>query len=480
MTTKIPRVVIAGLSGDSGKTTVTLSILAALRQRGLTSAPFKKGPDYIDPAWLGQVSGGVCRNLDTWLIAPEVITHTFATHASQAGIAVIEGNRGLFDGKDVEGSHSTAGLARLLQAPVVLVIDATKSTRTIAALVAGCQGFEPETQIAGVILNNVAGKRHREIITEAITTYCRLPVLGCLPKLGRKAELIPGRHLGLVPPTEFFTTNHVTDELLSIAENYIDIDRIIDIANAAPALNVAGSPRPEMPAPDVRIGYFSDEVFTFYYPENLEALSTQGAELVKISSLTAAALPNIDALYIGGGFPETFAVRLAENTALLMAVRQAAEAGLPIYAECGGLMYLCRSLTWQNTTVPLAGVFDIDIAVQDKPAGHGYVEAAVDTPNPYFAQGVILRGHEFHYSSPMGDAPAGCLALSPGRGLGNGRDGLTFKRTMACYTHLHASGTPQWADAVLDNARAYASERNHTGTCRNGRGRSSGACLALP
>ena len=450
------RLVIAGLSGDSGKTIVTLSLLAALRRRGLSVAPFKKGPDYIDPAWLSEAAGTACRNLDLYLADEGVVVQSFLKHSALADIAVVEGNRGLFDGKDVTGSHSTAGLARLLRAPLVLVVNATKATRTIAALVKGCLDFEPNTPIAGVILNKIAGKRHQRVITESIETYCGIPVLGAIPKLGADADIIPGRHLGLIPPAEYLADNDITEKLIDIAESYLDMERIIAIARSAGNFDVAVPEPTRVPNAAVKIGYFADSVFTFYYPENLEALQSEGAELVAVSSLADSTLPDIDALYIGGGFPETHAEQLTLNRSLMESVKAAAERSLPIYAECGGLIYLCRTLKWHDKTFAMAGVFPVDLEMSVKPVGHGYTEALVQSDCLWFPAGTIIKGHEFHYSGVVSGLAecATCLTLKTGVGLGDKRDGLIKNRVMACYTHLYAAGTPAWAPGFVALARA--------------------------
>jgi len=459
MKVKAPRLVIAGLSGDSGKTIVSLSLLAALRRKGLNVVPFKKGPDYIDPAWLGTVSGRTCRNLDTYLVDRDDVLSSFTRHAFGADISIIEGNRGLFDGKDLTGSHSTAGLAKLLQAPLLLVINATKATRTVAAMVKGCLAFDPELPIAGVILNKVAGPRHEKIIREAIETYCEVPVLGVISKLGDDASLLPGRHLGLVPPSEFPARDKMTDKLAAIATDYLDLDRIVEIASGAAELNGRETEPSADAARKVKIGYFDDTVFTFYYPENLEALQRSGAELVPVSSLADSNLPEIDALYIGGGFPETHANRLVENRSLMESVRSAAERGLPIYAECGGLIYLCRSLKYNDSRYPMAGVFPVDLEMRVRPVGHGYTLLEVDRPNPFFETGTIIKGHEFHYSGVISDLPdlSSCMAVKTGVGVGRGRDALVFNRTLACYTHIHADGIKNWAPAVVAAALEFAS-----------------------
>jgi cobyrinic acid a,c-diamide synthase len=461
MSSSIPRLVIAGLSGDSGKTLSSLALLAALRRRGLAVSVFKKGPDYIDSAWLSKVAGFQCRNLDTYLVDSQKVFETFAVNAAGSEIAIIEGNRGLFDGKDVRGSHSTAELAKLLHTPVVLVVDVTKTTRTIAALINGCRAFDPELQIAGVILNKVAGSRHEDIIRESIKEYCKLPVLGALPKLGDAFAPIPNRHLGLIPPSEHETSPDFIETLAELAEKRLDIDSIMKIAVESAPLDLASQEEKPKSNPIVKIGYFHDRVFTFYYPENLEALEDAGAELMEISSLDDKCLPDIDALYIGGGFPETNAELLAGNNSMLESVRAASESGLPIFAECGGLMYLCRSIQFNGHSHPMSGVFPIDLKMNQKPVGHGYVSVKVDTPNPFFTPDSIIRGHEFHYSGPdMNDELSDCcLEMTEGYGLNGKRDGLLHKNTLAAYTHIHASGVDGWASAFIKSAFSYRKGR---------------------
>ena len=459
MNIKVPRLLIAGLSGDSGKTIASLSLLTLLRQKGLAICVYKKGPDYIDAAWLAHAAKGVCYNLDTYMADPDEIERTFISTAGAGDLALIEGNRGIFDGKDISGSHSTAELAKLLKAPVVLVVDATKATRTVAALVKGCLDFDPEVNIAGVILNRIAGKRHEKIITEAIRKYCNLPVVGVIPKLADDSALLPGRHLGLVPPSEFEQAAVLEKKLERIAEEFLDIDALLAIAAEAPDLEETAVAHKAVEKSKVRIGYFSDSVFTFYYPDNLEALRREGAELVPVSSLDDRQLPDIDALYIGGGFPETHAERLVKNKVLMASVKRAVENGLPVYAECGGLIYLARSLRWGDDTFAMAGVFPVDLAMRDKPVGHGYTLMEIDTDNPYFKVGTQIKGHEFHYSGPVSERLDTATTMSVRRGFGidGRRDGLLYKNCLACYTHIHAAGTKGWASAMVSTARDFSS-----------------------
>ncbi|UCG52885.1 MAG: cobyrinate a,c-diamide synthase [Candidatus Latescibacterota bacterium] len=474
MATGFSRLVIAGLSGDSGKTIASLSFLRALRRRGLSVSVFKKGPDYIDPAWLSAAAETDCRNLDTYMVEPDVVRRTFVVHAEKSDIAVIEGNRGLFDGRDVSGTHSTAELAKLTGTPVVLVVNAAKVTRTVAAVVKGCLVFDPDVTISGVILNRVAGRRHFRVLEGSIKDFTGLPVLGAIPNLGDDSTLIPGRHLGLVTPAEYKYDTDLWDRLLEIGEDHLDIGAMIEIARSAKPIScevlaaVASAPA------NVKIGYFRDSVFTFYYPENLEALEARGAELVPVSSVEDNGLPEIDALYIGGGFPETHADELAGNRSMMESVKHAAVSGLPIYAECGGLIYLARSLRCNEKTYPMSGLFPIDLGMHPKPVGHGYTEVRVDEPNPFYPVGTAIRGHEFHYSGPIGDLQEvkSCMAVETGVGVGNTRDGLVAGNTLACYTHIHADGVKDWADSMISSAAKHAAK--HTRKAAGNSGASGG------
>ena len=461
MKTSSSRLVVAGLSGDAGKTIASLSILTALRSRGLAVSVFKKGPDYIDPSWLSSVSQTACRSLDTYMVDPEAVVRSFVVNADRSDISVIEGNRGLFDGRDVSGTHSTAQLAKLLGAPVVLVVNAAKSTRTLAAIVRGCLDFDPDLNVAGVILNRIRGERHLGIARESIAKYCGLPVLGAIPNLGDDSALIPGRHLGLITPSEYEFGADLRARLHAIAENHLDVDRMIEIARSASSLSCAGRGAiPDAPS-QVKIGCFKDSVFTFYYPENLEALEAKGAQLVPVSSLSDESLPEIDALYIGGGFPETHAEQLVRNRSMMSSVQREALDGLPIYAECGGLIYLARSLRFNDVVYPMAGLFPVDLCMHRKPVGHGYTSVRVVAPNPFYAVGTSIRGHEFHYSAPIDRLPEAetCMKVESGVGADGGRDGLIRSNTLACYTHVHADGTKSWASAMISRAAAHAARR---------------------
>jgi cobyrinic acid a,c-diamide synthase len=451
-----PRLVVAGMSGDSGKTLFSLGLLLALRDRGKPVCAFKKGPDYIDAAWLSWASGRPARNLDTYLMGFAECVASFTRAASGTGINLIEGNRGLFDGSDARGTHSTAELAKILKAPVLLMINATKVTRTAAAWVLGCRHLDPEVRIGGVILNHVNGARHERMIRDAIESVCGLMVLGVLPRFPPDA-LLPARHLGLLTPCEHHSLEGLRDNLRELLRDRMDVDRIQALATDVPALQGSTALSSELPdARGVRLGFLKDSAFSFYYPENLEVLESAGAELIPLSPLTAKAVPpDLDALYIGGGFPETHGAALSANQDFLAALKAAAGNGLPIYAECGGLMLLSRAILWQAVRYPMAGVLPFEVEVFSTPQGHGYVELLVDRPNPFFTQGLVIKGHEFHYSRIVEDAaPAtGTCAVLRGIGCGQKRDGLVQGNVWASYTHIHALGTPEWARGLLTAAK---------------------------
>ena len=456
-----PRIVFSALRGNSGKTFLTVGVGACLRHRGKAVSPFKKGPDYIDPAWLEMATGQPCYNLDLFLMGKEGIMSSFSTRVQQSDGALVEGNRGLFDGMDREGSYSTAELAKLLQAPVILIVDCSMATRTVAAMILGCQHFDLQVAIQGIILNRIGGTRHESMVRSAIEDRCGVAVLGAIPKI--KGGVFPERHMGLVPPREHPGAARAVDEAARIVDRYVDVDRLWEIARGAPAVYFEGPDRGEeepfvCPSRPPRIGFIRDSAFWFYYPDNLEALEKLGASLVECSALNDRELPPVDALYIGGGFPETHAASLAANAAFRKSLREAVETGLPVYAECGGLMYLGKELIVEGKAFPMAGIFPLSFVLNGSPQGHGYTILEVDTPNPYFPPGEILHGHEFHYSHvPDCEEQNVTFAfnLRRGQGIHGQRDGLCYKNVLATYSHLHAVGAKGWANALLEQAIYY-------------------------
>ncbi|MBI5141634.1 MAG: cobyrinate a,c-diamide synthase [Nitrospirae bacterium] len=452
---RCPRVVFAALGGGSGKTTVSLGVAAALAGRGKTVIPFKKGPDFIDPGWLSSAAGSLCFNLDPYLMPQSVIAESFVRRSINADVAVIEGNRGLYDGVNVDGAYSTAELAKQLGAPVILIIDTTKMTRTVAAIVMGCQKFDPDVRIAGVVLNRVGSARQERLIRSAVLKYCGIPVVGAIPRL--KDGGFPERHMGLTPADEHPMMQAAIASARDTAEKYMDIDAIMRIASIVEPLCVDAPDQAIVRDGDgLRIGIVRDTAFQFYYPENVMLLEERGVQVISVNALSGKALPKLDALYIGGGFPETHAPILAENEAFRMSLSDAAEDGLPIYAECGGLMYLGRSITVDGVRYPMAGVLPLDFMLSGRPKGHGYTDVVVDFDTPFFPAGTRLHGHEFHYSSVaqdcIGSLPT-TFTLERGTGVWNMRDGVVYKNVLAAYTHLHALGSPEWVDGMIRAAR---------------------------
>jgi len=467
---RLPRVVIAALRGGSGKTTLAIGLIAAWRERAGLVVPFKKGPDYIDAGWLALAAGQPCYNLDPFMMNEEQIRQSFRERTRQADGAVIEGNRGLYDGMDATGTCSTAALAKVLQAPVLLVVDATKITRTAAAAVLGCQHFDPEVQIRGVILNRVAGARHEEMLRTTIEHYCGIPVVGAVPKV--KEDTFPERHMGLVTALEHPEARDAVLSRIRVVEKYLDLDRVIAVARGAPPLSwEGGEPQPRRAIRAYQepvIGVIRDSAFQFYYPENLEALEVRGARVLEVNSLRDESFPAVDALYIGGGFPETHAAQLAADERFRESLRSAVEWGLPVYAECGGLMYLGRNLHVGDRTYPMVGVLPVDFRLMGRPQGHGYTMVDVVEANPFYPVGLKLRGHEFHYSRVDGGEVGGLsMAFAVKRGIGilDGKDGVCYKNVLATYTHIHALGSPEWAEGLVQ--AALGCQRGNSARKRN-------------
>ncbi len=436
---------------------LSLGIIAAWRRLGKSIAPYKKGPDYIDAGWLALSAGRPCYNLDTFLVDRSEVLRSFLSHTQPHDIAVIEGNRGLYDGIDTEGSTSSAEVAKLLKTPVLISLDCTKTTRTVAAVVSGCQQFDRELGIKGIILNRIAGNRHEQNLRKNIEHYCGVPVVGAVPKLG--AENFPERHMGLVPTPEHSWAVASIDAAAEIAQRYLDMELIEQIAVAAALDPVVvdgpwalsetaasfGNPRPV-------IGVIRDSAFQFYYPDNIEALRLAGAEVIFISAFDTNTFPAVDGLYIGGGFPETHAEKLGKNVGFMAGLKARIDEGMPVYAECGGLMYLGDALVIDGNTYPMAGVLPIVFGLSERPQGLGYTVVRVESENPYYAVGTEIRGHEFRYSKVLewrGDDRNLVFGMQRGTGFINGRDGIRHKNVLATYTHIHALGLPAWAPSMV-------------------------------
>lgn len=450
---------ISAAHKSSGKTTISIGLCAALRERGQLVQPFKKGPDYIDPMWLSHAAGRPCRNLDFYLESAEEIRERYARFRQGCDISLIEGNKGLYDGLDLDGSNSNAALAKLLSAPVILVIDAQGMTRGIAPLILGYQAFDPEIRIRGVILNQVGGSRHESKLQAVIEHYTDVPVVGAVH---RDAQLqIVERHLGLMPSNESDVASEKIAYIGKRIAEQTDLDRICAVASKDPAVPLEFSQKSMEVSRDVRIGIARDAAFGFYYPDDLEALERNGAELVYFDTLNDAHLPGeLDGLFIGGGFPETHMAALEANRSLRAEIRAAIDGGMPAYAECGGLMYLARALHWNGETREMVGVLPGEIRMHDRPVGRGYARLRElggclwPRAGDEVATG-DFPAHEFHYSSIEGlpdDTPY-AYEVTRGYGVDGHHDGIVYRNLTANYVHLRSVQRNDWTARFLDFVR---------------------------
>ncbi|MBF0567250.1 MAG: cobyrinate a,c-diamide synthase [Nitrospirae bacterium] len=460
-----PRVVIAGLRGGAGKTTLSLGLLRLWKNKGRHVIPFKKGPDYIDAAWLSGAAKTPCYNLDSYIIDEGRLVNSLISHCADSDGVLIEGNRGLFDGVDAKGTFSTAALARLCASPVILVVDCVKTAATVGVIVKGIVEFSRELMIKGVVLNYISNERHEKVIREAVETYAGVAVVGVLKRSDTPFQ--QERHMGLMSRDETSEIDDVLQRMAVAVGSSVDEGQIWQIANSAPPLEY-DAPESEDPLlswtcpTTVKIGVVRDSAFQFYYPENIEALETLGAEIVQLSALGSDMPEELDALYIGGGFPETHALCLSENKLFSDKLRELIEGGLPVYAECGGLMFLGRGIFYNERYYPMVGIFPVDFVMHEKPQAHGYTIVETVGEGPYFPKNVILRGHEFHYSRAVNlemEKLSFRFKMKRGRGIIDGRDGLSYKRVFATYTHLHALGSARWAEGLVRVAADYKDSR---------------------
>lgn len=443
---------------------VSIGLCAVLKKIGHSVQPFKKGPDYIDPMWLGQASGRPCRNLDLYLMQSDDIVATFARHSSEVNL--VEGNKGLYDGLALDGSNSNAALAKLLDLPVFLVIDARGMTRGIAPLILGYQAFDREINIAGVILNNLGGSRHESKLRSVIEHYTDVPVIGAIHHDERLS--IVERHLGLMPSNESHAATARVRQIGDAITEQVDLEKLLMLSQKAPLpvphkAVVSPLSRGHM----VRIGIARDRAFGFYYPDDLDALEAAGAELVPFDTLRDPRLPEVDALYIGGGFPETCAIELEANIALRSDIRESIEAGMPAYAECGGLMYLSRCIEYQGRTYEMVGAIPGDVKMHGKPVGRGYVHLSEMQSHPWPRPDVPakqIKAHEFHYSSLENLPPDTRYAyqVDRGHGIDGQRDGLVLHNLLASYTHLRTIGSCYWATRFVAFIRKQLEQRKHS------------------
>jgi len=447
---------------SSGKTTLSIGLCRALRGRGLLVQPFKKGPDYIDPLWLAQAAGRPCFNLDFNTMGRGEIRDAFARELAGADLGLVEGNVGLYDSTDLEGTNSNAELAKLIGAPVVLVLDCKGMARGVAPLLLGYQAFDPELNIAGVVLNKVGGARHAGNLVRAVEYYTDIPVFGTVQR--DPGIAIAERHLGLMPSNETAESESWIERISALVADQVDLERFLNVAEQATA-PAPPAPRvvPVAAGAPVRIGIARDAAFGFYYPDDLRALAQGGAELVEFSPVSDPAIPAVDGLFIGGGFPEYRMAELEANASMRRSVARFIAGGGPVYAECGGLMYLCKGLRWGDERREMVGALDAEVEMRPRPQGRGLVRLRETGAFPWPAAGARadgedppeIRAHEFHHSAVVQPNPGWTYAFEVLRGTGiDGRhDGVVQGNLLACYCHLRDLGTGGWTRRFLAHVR---------------------------
>lgn len=453
------RLLVAGTASSVGKTTITLVLIALFRRRGLRVQPFKGGPDFLDTTHHTRIAGRPARNLDTWMLTPEVNCDIFEQASAGADAAIVEGMMGLFDGKEaLTEVGSSAEIAKLLHLPVLLVVDAAKSARSLAATVLGFERFDPALPLAGVILNRVAGERHAAMLTSAINASCRTPVLGWMPREPRIE--IPERHLGLhgvgLPGTNDAEDERQIDLLASIGDQHFNTGALLGLgAEFRPAHRDRSDAAPEKTSPAVRIGVARDAAFSFYYEDNLDLLRAAGAEIVPFSPILDGSFPaDLDALYLGGGYPELHARELSSNHSMLTAIRAFAADDRPIYAECGGMLYLSQALTTQDGAVwPMAAALPLRFEMTPRLVDFGYVTVTLTRDTLLGAAGTKLRGHSFHYSRAC--EPAALPTSYDVQFSLSGKqvqEGFLQQGILATYVHLHFRTHPAVAANLVASA----------------------------
>jgi cobyrinic acid a,c-diamide synthase len=456
---RMSHIFISAAHKSSGKTTISIGICAEFFRLGAKIVPFKKGPDYIDPLWLSQASRALCHNLDFFTQSHQEMRQSFIHASRTADLALIEGNKGLYDGMDVKGSNSNAALAILLDAPVILVIDAQGITRGVAPLLLGYQMFDKGVKIAGVILNKVGGARHERKLRETIAYYTDIPLVGAVHRA--KELAITERHLGLIPSNESDKADEKIESIRRLVAEQVDFALLRKIAASAPLVgdSVVDARQQRQPYQKaIRIGIARDECFGFYYPGDLEAFTAAGAEVVFFSPVNDQALPEVDGLFIGGGFPEVGMEALQANAGMRHDIHAFIEDFGPVYAECGGLMYLSRSVAWKGQTCRMVGAIAGDAVMHERPQGRGYVVLRETEHFPWTSGTAAVEdicAHEFHYSRLENLAADQRFAYSVKRGTGvNGKqDGILYKNLLANYTHLRNVEKYRWVEKFCSYIR---------------------------
>lgn len=485
------RIYISAAHKSSGKTTLSIGLCRALFQRDLIVQPFKKGPDYIDPLWLAKASGlsnGLssnvsnhlssqqgCHNLDFNTQSDDEIVRTLVQNSVGADISIIEGNKGLYDGVALDGSDSNAAVAKLTQSPVILVLDTRGITRGVAPMLLGYQAFDKDINIAGVIFNLSGGARHEDKLRNVTEEYTDIPVLGVVPK-SSKLEL-DERHLGLMPSNERMGAEQKINAIAEVVAQHVDLDKVLETAKTAGSFPSPTKTKLRVEtAEKVRIGICEDSAFGFYYVGDKQALKAAGAELVSINTLEDTELPDIDGLFIGGGFPETHMQQLAENTAIRESINKEIEAGLPTYAECGGLMYLSQKLHWNEQSAPMVGIIPADVVMHKKPQGRGHVKLTETENMPWpkssfesssgSSERKVINAHEFHYSrlenlsEDFEKKGKFAYHVERGTGITGERDGWVYKNLLASYAHMRDTDNYRWVHRFVEFIREKKADKH--------------------
>jgi cobyrinic acid a,c-diamide synthase len=435
---KIPRIVLAGATSGVGKTSITTAIIHGLKQKGYSIQSFKVGPDFIDPSYLSSVSGRPAHNLDVWMMGKNGVLKSFIKN-SQADISIVEGVMGYYDGFSGKSSFaSTYDVANITESHVILVLDASKAARSIAATAMGFKNFEKNSRICGLILNKIGSKKHEQLCRDALNKT-RIPILGVIP---RDNDLqLESRHLGLIPVKEKVSLDKKIKTVAKSISRFIEIEKIIKISKDVP--NLPQIPEEKNKKKQTRIAVALDESFNFYYQDNLNSLQRLGSEIVYFSPVSDKEIPSCDGIYIGGGFPEIKGELLQKNDRMKKLIKKLAEDNMPIYAECGGLMYLTKSINYKSGKFKMIGLFDA-VTVMEKRLKLNYTRAKIGPNSPFSLQSKIIKGHEFHYSELdlLSKDSKFAYDLSIGIGIADKKDGLIAYNTMASYMHVHFSNSP--------------------------------------
>ena len=455
-----PRFLIAAAHKSSGKTVISTGLARAFQMRGMSVQTFKKGPDYIDPMWLERAGGRPCYNLDFNTMTEGEICQMLGSRSIGADISVIESNKGLYDGVDLHGADSNAAMAKLTKSPVVLVVDTTGTTRGIAPLLMGYQAFDRDMNIAGVILNKTGGPRHEGKLRAAVEEYTDIPVLGAV---GRSDDLSIGeRHLGLTTPSETGMIEGLINTLGQRMTDSVDLDALIAIAGMAAPIEYTRPAASEKFASGLRIGIARDTAFGFYYPDDFETFEAAGAELVFFDTINDAHLPEIDGLFIGGGFPETSMEALTANTSMRTEIKQAIANGLPAYAECGGLMYLCDSLEWNGQKQAMVGAISGDAVMCERPQGRGHTRLSPSADCLWDIDGGVFKAHEFHYAKvdSLPDNARFGFDVKRGAGISGAHDGIIVNNLMAGFCHMRSTAANPWVERFLRHVASVKARKN--------------------